>query len=235
MSETLDVIIIGAGSAGLAALREVRKRTQSFVIINDGLWGTICARVGCMPSKALIEAANAFYHRNTFTEFGIRGADLLSPDIPAVLRRIRRLRDDFVASTVRTTEDLGERAISGRAHLLGPDRLEVNGQILCARNIIIATGSSPIVPKPWNTLGKPIFTTDTLFEQENLPARMAVLGMGPIGVSLQPFHINTLIHHRYPQAFYKEERCHHQKHDEFISKHGKPAECLKRHIAGNMI
>ncbi len=184
MSETLDVIIIGAGSAGLAALREVRKRTQSFVIINDGPWGTICARVGCMPSKALIEAANAFYHRNTFTEFGIRGADSLSSDIPAVLRRVRRLRDDFVASTVKTTEDLGDRAISGRAHLLGPDRLEVNGQILCARNIIIATGSSPIVPKPWNTLGKPIFTTDTLFEQENLPARMAVVGMGPIGIEM---------------------------------------------------
>lgn len=184
MSETLDVIIIGAGSAGLAALREVRKRTQSFVIINDGPWGTICARVGCMPSKALIEAANAFYHRNTFTEFGIRGADSLVPDIPAVLRRVRRLRDDFVASTVKTTDDLGERAISGRARLLGPDRLEVNGKKLHARNIIIATGSSPIVPKLWSTLGKPILTTDTLFEQENLPARMAVLGMGPVGIEM---------------------------------------------------
>lgn len=184
MNETLDVIIIGAGSAGLAALREVRKRTQSFMIINDGPWGTICARVGCMPSKALIEAANAFYHRNTFTEFGIRGADSLTPDIPAVLRRVRRLRDDFVAGTVKTTEDLGGRAISGRARLLGPDRLEVNGQKLRARNIIIATGSSPIVPRPWSTLGKPIFTTDTLFEQENLPARMAVLGMGPIGIEM---------------------------------------------------
>ncbi|MDP1559292.1 MAG: IS4 family transposase [Nitrosomonas sp.] len=54
-------------------------------------------------------------------------------------------------------------------------------------------------------------------------------------VSLQSIHINTLIRHRYPQTFYKEERCHHQKHDELISKHGKPAECLKRLIAGNMV
>jgi dihydrolipoamide dehydrogenase len=184
MNETLDVAIIGAGSAGLAALREVRKHTQRFVIINDGPWGTVCARVGCMPSKTLIEAANAFHHRNTFAEFGIQGADSLTCDIPAVLKRVRRLRDDFVASTVKTTQDLGKRAISGRARLLAPGRLEVNGQELRAHNIIIATGSSPIVPKAWRTLGERLLTTDTLFEQKTLPARIAVVGMGPIGIEM---------------------------------------------------
>jgi dihydrolipoamide dehydrogenase len=73
MEKTLDVIIIGAGSAGLAALREVRKRTGNFLLINDGDYGTTCARVGCMPSKALIEAANAYHRRHTFEAFGIRG------------------------------------------------------------------------------------------------------------------------------------------------------------------
>jgi dihydrolipoamide dehydrogenase len=184
MSELLDVAIIGAGSAGLSALREVRKHTQRFVIINDGPWGTICARVGCMPSKTLIEAANAFHHRNTFAEFGIQGADFLTCHIPTVLQRVRRLRDDFVASTVKTTAELEERAISGRARLLAPDRLEVNGKEFRARNIIIATGSSPIVPKSWRGLGKQLLTTDTLFEQETLPIRMAVLGMGPIGIEM---------------------------------------------------
>jgi dihydrolipoamide dehydrogenase len=184
MNGILDVAIIGAGSAGLAALREVRKRTQRFVIINDGPWGTVCARVGCMPSKTLIEAANAFHRRNTFAEFGIQGADSLVCDIPAVLRRVRRLRDDFVTSTVKTTQDLGERAISGRAHLLAPGRLKVNGQELYAHNIIIATGSSPVIPIPWNALGERLLTTDTLFEQETLPARMAVLGLGPVGIEM---------------------------------------------------
>lgn len=71
MNEVLDVAIIGAGSAGIAALREIRKRTQRFVIINDGLWDTVRTRVGCMPSKTLIEAENAVHCRNTFAEFGI--------------------------------------------------------------------------------------------------------------------------------------------------------------------
>lgn len=63
MTKTYDVAIIGAGSAGLTALREARKQTDNFVLINDGYYGTTCARVGCMPSKTLIEAANAFHRR----------------------------------------------------------------------------------------------------------------------------------------------------------------------------
>ena len=184
MNETFDVIIVGAGTAGLAALREVKKRTRNFAIINDGPWGTVCARVGCMPSKTLIEAANAFHRRDTFEEFGIRGANSLTLDIASALRRVRRLRDDFVASTVKATEALGEHAISGRARLLGIGRLEVNGRELRARNIIIATGSRPVVPDSWHALGQRILTTDTLFEQETLPSRMAVIGLGSIGVEM---------------------------------------------------
>jgi dihydrolipoamide dehydrogenase len=184
MSETIDVAIIGAGSAGLAALREVRKRTQNFVIINDGPWGTTCARVGCMPSKLLIEAANAFHHRHTFDEFGIHGADHLAVDGAAVLRRVRRLRDEFVTGTLEATQHLGERAISGRAQLLGEGRLRVNGRELRARSIILATGSRPVLPEPWRALGTRVHTTDTVFEQASLPARMAVVGTGPLGIEL---------------------------------------------------
>jgi len=184
MGKILDVIIVGAGTAGLSALREVKKQTDQFMIINDGPWGTTCARVGCMPSKLLIEAANAFHHRNTFAEFGINGADSLTIDIPKVLRRVRKFRDDFVSSTITTTTELGKKAISGRARLIAPDTIEINGEKLRAHKIILATGTRPIIPEPWRKLGKQLLTTDTLFEQKKLPARIGVIGMGPIGVEM---------------------------------------------------
>ncbi|WP_287804653.1 dihydrolipoyl dehydrogenase [Diaphorobacter sp.] len=183
MSQPLDVIILGAGSAGLAALREVRKRTDQWRIVNDGPGGTTCARVGCMPSKMLIEAANAYHARRALHTFGIEGADALRVDLPAVLRRVRALRDDFVAGTLAAT-DAGERAISGHARLLDAQRVEVNGQVHTARRIIIATGSRPIVPEDWLAFGDRILTTDTLFEQPTLGPRVAVIGLGPLGVEI---------------------------------------------------
>ena len=80
MGAPLDTIIIGAGTAGLAALREVRKRTDRYLIVNDGPWGTTCARVGCMPSKMLIEAASTFHRRHVWNELGLRGATALVAD-----------------------------------------------------------------------------------------------------------------------------------------------------------
>ncbi|KUO62912.1 MAG: hypothetical protein APF80_14095 [Alphaproteobacteria bacterium BRH_c36] len=84
----VDTVIVGAGSAGLSALREVRRYTDDLLLVNDGHWATTCAAVGCMPSKALIEAANAFHRRGAFDEFGIRSADGLCADIPAASRNL---------------------------------------------------------------------------------------------------------------------------------------------------
>ncbi len=184
MDKRVDVAIVGAGTAGLAALREVRQRTENFVLINAPPYGTTCARVGCMPSKSLIAAANAFHARTKLGEFGIRGAELLSADIPAVLQRVRALRDQFVAGVLKSTEDLGGRNIEGRARLDGPNRLIVEGRVIEARQIVLAPGSSPIVPKPWRAFGDRVLTTDTLFEQKTLPPRIGVIGLGAIGVEM---------------------------------------------------
>ena len=184
MNDHVDVAIVGAGTAGLAALREVRKQTEKFIVINAPPYGTTCARVGCMPSKALIEAANAFYARARFETFGIRGAEHLSADIPAVLAHVRALRDHFVAGVLKATDDLGPRSIAGHARLDGPNRLIVGDRVIEAGQIVLAPGSSPVIPKPWLAFSDRILTTDTLFEEQDLPQRMAVIGLGAIGVEM---------------------------------------------------
>ncbi|MDO9527476.1 MAG: dihydrolipoyl dehydrogenase [Gemmobacter sp.] len=180
----VDTVIVGSGTAGLSALREVRRYTEDFLLVNDGDWGTTCAAVGCMPSKALIEAANAFHRRNDFAEFGIRGAEAVRADIPAILARVRKMRDGFVKGPRTVPEKLGKRAVSGRARLLGPGRLDVGGVVISARAIILAPGSRPVVPAPWRAFGERILTTDSLFEQADLPRSIAVIGMGAIGVEI---------------------------------------------------
>lgn len=184
MSAKLDVLILGAGTAGLAALRAVRRRTENFAIVNDGPYGTMCARVGCMPSKALIEAANAFHDRCHLSEMGIRGSGGLSVDVPAVMRHVRELRDRFVRGVLKITDGLGERNVPGRARFLDADVVEVNGRRLQADRIIIATGSHPLVPDDWRSLGQAVLTTDDLFELNDLPDRMAVVGLGGVGAEI---------------------------------------------------
>jgi dihydrolipoamide dehydrogenase len=137
-----------------------------------------------MPSKALIAAANAFHARTKLDEFGIRGGEALTADIPAVLRRVRMLRDHFVSGVLEMTEDLGSRNIAGHARLEGPNRLIVGERVIQAEQIVLAPGSSPVVPEPWRAFGDRILTSDTLFEQKDLPSRIGVVGLGAIGVEI---------------------------------------------------
>jgi len=140
--------------------------------------------VGCMPSKTLIEAANAYHARHKAEDFGIRGSAGLSIDVPAVMQRVRNLRDRFVSGVLKATEALGERSIAGRARFIGPNTVAVGDRQFEAGRIIIAAGSRPIVPASWRELGDRLLTTDTLFEQRSLPTRIAVIGLGPIGVEM---------------------------------------------------
>lgn len=181
----VEIAIIGAGSAGLYALSQVQKLTDSYVLINGGPYGTTCARVGCMPSKALIQIAEDYHRRESFEQSGIRGSAGLQIDIPTVLAKVRSYRDRFVGALIKhTIEPLGDKKIEGYARFLQPDLLEVNGERIRAGKVIIATGSTPVIPKPWKEFGERILTTDELFEQENLPARVGVIGLGAIGLEI---------------------------------------------------
>ena len=150
MKKHVKVVIVGAGSAGLSALRQIRQQTQDYIIVDKGPLGTTCARVGCMPSKALVHVARQFHGRHAFDEAGLRGAEGLAIDLPDVLAHIRRQRDRFAGSMAQVTRELaGDRLVIGEARLRGPRTVQVGATVYEAEAVVLATGASPVVLEDW--------------------------------------------------------------------------------------
>lgn len=184
-----DVAIIGAGSAGLYALREVRRAKRSFVLINQGPLGTTCARVGCMPSKVALHAGRLWSDRQLLAHIGGGKLDSLSFDRDQAWAHVRSLRDQFAGSgSKKAREAAGEWLLEGHARFIAPTVVEVSNedkrQIVQAGAVIIATGSRPVVPEWLQSLGSRLITTDQLFELTSLPDRLGVLGLGAIGLEM---------------------------------------------------
>jgi dihydrolipoamide dehydrogenase len=184
MQKRYDVIIIGAGTAGLAAAKEVSRHTRNFLLLDRGPLGTTCARVGCMPSKALIEMAHGVHRSRLLQNMGIiQGYDEV--DAARVFARTRQLRDHFVQHVVRGIEAWDQNFRQGHARFIGPSTLRVDERHdLEAKSFIIATGSQPIIPADWPQNHPNIMTTDNFFEREDIPHKWAVVGLGPIGLEL---------------------------------------------------
>lgn len=187
MSREVDVAIIGAGSAGLYALGQVRRFTDNFVLIDGGELGTTCARVGCMPSKVMIQVAEDFHRKSIFDREGIEGGDGLSINIEDAMEHVQDLRDTFVDRTLGHSVDQldPDKLIESYARFVDAHTLETDdGQTIVAKKIIIATGSRPIIPEAWQAFADHIITTDEIFELQQLPESMAVIGLGVIGLEL---------------------------------------------------
>jgi len=184
MRKEVEVAIIGAGSAGLYALSQVKKKTNNYLLINDGPYGTTCARVGCMPSKSLIRISEYYHDRLDFEKSGIQNSDKLSISVPDVLKRVRKHRDILVAGNIKNITRLGNKVLSGRAEFINANILKVGDDVIVAKKIIIATGSTPIFDPEWEAFKEHILTTDELFEQKDLPPTLGVLGLGVIGLEL---------------------------------------------------
>lgn len=185
MERTVDVAIIGAGSAGLTAMSTVRRYTDSFVLIDGGELGTTCARVGCMPSKVAIQVGEDMHRRSVFDREGIEGGDAMHVDRAAAMEYVRDLRDHFVDQVLATSiDEMGDEFIEANASFIEPTLLQVGDEQIRAKKVILATGSKPVVPAAWEKFGDRIITTDTFFELEDLPDSMAVIGLGVIGLEL---------------------------------------------------
>lgn len=179
-----DVVIIGAGTAGLTARKEVAKKTENYIVVDDGPLGTTCARAGCMPSKVLIQVANDFHRRHKMEQMGIQGQSGLSIDTQKTMLHVRRLRDRFVKGVKSPMENWSSKLIRARAQFIDRNTLQIGSENVTADKIIIATGSRPVIPQPWIKYKEKLIDTDSFFELESLPETMAVIGLGVIGIEI---------------------------------------------------
>ena len=181
----VDVAIIGAGSAGLNARREVEKSGKQPLMIERGAYGTTCARVGCMPSKLLIAAADAAHEIQGADRFGLK-VDGWQVDAEAMFGRVRAERDRFVNFVVEDTEALpSSQRLLGHARFTAPGVLQVDEHTeVHARAVVIAAGSPPIIPPPYDAIREHVLVNDDVFELEQVPRRLAVVGTGIIGLEL---------------------------------------------------
>lgn len=182
--KTYDVIIIGAGSAGLSARKEVSKFTENYLVVDSGVLGTTCARVGCMPSKVFIEAVHIFHQSKKFSIIGAMPATGFKLDSSLLLQHVRKLRDHFVDGVKLDMQVWkASHLVQKKARFVTKNVLDLDGEQVTGKKIIIATGSSAIVPTGW-ALSEKVLTTDSFFEQPSFAKKMAVIGMGAIGLEL---------------------------------------------------
>lgn len=179
-----DLIIIGAGTAGISAYKEAIKYTQNLLIINAGAWDTTCARVGCMPSKVLISCANQLHAAQHLDQVAIQATITAQTD--QVMPHVRQLRDRFTHATLRDVDSWNPaHKINGLAHFVDSQTVQVNGQRYQAKSFILAVGSTPNINTTWQTtLGERHLTSDQIFELETLPQSIAVVGSGIIAIEL---------------------------------------------------
>jgi pyruvate/2-oxoglutarate dehydrogenase complex dihydrolipoamide dehydrogenase (E3) component/uncharacterized membrane protein YdjX (TVP38/TMEM64 family) len=179
-----DVIVIGAGSGGLVAALIVATVKGKVTLIEKHKMGGDCLNTGCVPSKALIRSAKLAADMDRGPALGFRK---MKPDFDFadVMDRVQRIIKTIEPhDSVERFEGLGVNVAIGEAKILSPWSVEVNGQVLTTRSIIIATGAAPFVPPIKNIEAVDYLTSDNLWDIREMPGRMIVLGGGPIGTEL---------------------------------------------------
>jgi pyruvate/2-oxoglutarate dehydrogenase complex dihydrolipoamide dehydrogenase (E3) component len=182
-----NLVVIGAGTAGLITAAIAAGLGAKVALIERELFGGDCLNVGCVPSKALIRAARMVAEtRRASTELGLRPLAETSIDFGAAMRRVRRVRatisDDDAAK--RSRDELGVEVFLGEARFTGPDAIEIDGKVLRFARAVIATGARPSAPPIPGLAEAGFLTNETLFNLTGRPARLAVIGMGPIGCEM---------------------------------------------------
>lgn len=178
-----NLIVIGAGSAGLVTAYIAATARARVALIEQGKMGGDCLNTGCIPSKTLIRSAKLAREGNHPEKLGLKGR--LEPDFPAIIRRIEETIARVAPhDSVERYSRLGVDVVKGRAQLVDPWTVDVDGRRLTGRRIVLATGAEPVVPPIPGLADVEPLTSETLWSLTEMPGRLLVLGGGAIGCEL---------------------------------------------------
>ena len=179
-----NMVVIGAGSAGLVSSYIAAAVKAKVTLVEKHKMGGDCLNTGCVPSKALIRAARAVKEISKANELGIQVAES-TIDFAAVMERVRQVvRDIEPHDSVERYSSLGVDCIQGEATIVSPWEVKVDGKSIYTQNIVIASGARPFVPPIPGLDQLNYLTSDNLWDLNELPKKLLVLGGGPIGCEL---------------------------------------------------
>ncbi|MCR3901735.1 FAD-dependent oxidoreductase [Aeromonas hydrophila] len=179
-----NLLVIGAGAGGLVTSYIAAAVKAKVALIEKHKMGGDCLNSGCVPSKALIRSARFAAEQRRASELGF-GPSQACTDFAAVMERVARvIKEVEPHDSIERYQGLGVECIEGEAKLVSPWEVEVNGQRLASRHIVLATGARPLVPTLPGLEQVPWLTSDTLWQLRSAPRQLLVLGGGPIGCEL---------------------------------------------------
>lgn len=179
-----DLVVIGAGSAGLVAAKSAAVLGARVLLIEAGLFGGECLHTGCVPSKSLIAAAHAAHAARTAGRYGV-DVDDVRVDFPRVMAHVREaIAAIQPVDSPEALASAGVYTLQGRARFDGDGAVVVDERRIRFHDALIATGSSPVLPQVAGVETVEILTNETFWELEELPARLLVVGGGAIGCEL---------------------------------------------------
>jgi pyruvate/2-oxoglutarate dehydrogenase complex dihydrolipoamide dehydrogenase (E3) component/uncharacterized membrane protein YdjX (TVP38/TMEM64 family) len=179
-----NMVVIGGGSAGLVSSYIAAAVKAKVTLIERHKMGGDCLNTGCVPSKAIIRSAKFMSHVSRSKEFGIKHADA-EFDFAEVMERVANVIKKIEPhDSIERYSSLGVDVVTGEARITSPWTVEVNGQTISAKNIVIATGASPFVPPIEGIEAVKYYTSSNLWGLRVKPEKLVVLGGGPIGTEL---------------------------------------------------
>lgn len=179
-----NLIVIGAGSAGLVSAYIAAAVKAKVILIERHKMGGDCLNTGCVPSKAILRSAKIANYLRRAEEFGLERV-AVKPVFSKVMQRVHRVIAEIEPhDSVERYTELGVDCVAGEAELIDNHHVQVGERVISAKSIIIASGARPLVPPIAGLNEVKYLTSDTIWGLEELPKRLLVLGGGPIGCEL---------------------------------------------------